>query len=94
MCNLSDAIEERGIKKGIERGIERGIEQGLKRGLSLGEEKKLIEQVCRKMQKNKDVMTIARELEEEEAVIQRIYDAAVPTAPEYDKQRVYEILHS
>ena len=85
MCNLSDAIEERGIKKGIEQGIERG--------LSLGEEKKLIEQVCRKMQKNKDAMTIARELEEDEAVIQRIYDAAVNTDPDYDKEKVYAFLH-
>lgn len=28
MCNLSEAIEERGIERGIEQGIERGIEQG------------------------------------------------------------------
>ena len=28
MCNLSEAIEERGIEKGIEQGIERGVEQG------------------------------------------------------------------
>ena len=26
MCNLADAIEERGIEKGIEKGIEQGIE--------------------------------------------------------------------
>ena len=25
MCNLSDVVEERGIKKGIEKGIEKGI---------------------------------------------------------------------
>lgn len=30
MCNLSDAIEERGIKKGIEQGIEQGLQQGIK----------------------------------------------------------------
>ncbi len=28
MCNLSEAIEERGIKIGIEKGIEKGIERG------------------------------------------------------------------
>ena len=27
MCNLSDLIEERGIRKGVEQGIEQGIEQ-------------------------------------------------------------------
>ena len=28
MCNLSDRIEEKGIKKGLEKGIEKGIEEG------------------------------------------------------------------
>ena len=28
MCNLSQAVEQRGIEKGIEKGIERGIEKG------------------------------------------------------------------
>lgn len=32
MCNLSDLVEERGIKKGIELGLEQGLEQGLERG--------------------------------------------------------------
>ena len=37
MCNLSEAIEERGIEQGIEQGIERGIEQGIERGIEQGE---------------------------------------------------------
>ncbi len=85
MCNLSDAIEERGIMKGIEQGLEQGLERG--------EMNKLIELVCRKMQKNKDVATIAEELEENPAVIQRIYDVALKTAPDYDKQKISELLH-
>ena len=28
MCNLSEGIEEKGIKKGIKKGIEKGIEKG------------------------------------------------------------------
>ena len=28
MCNYSDYIEERGIKKGLEQGLEQGVEQG------------------------------------------------------------------
>lgn len=32
MCNLSEAIEERGIEQGIERGIEQGIERGVEQG--------------------------------------------------------------
>ncbi len=39
MCNLSEAIEERGIKKGIEQGIEKGIEQGIEKGIEQGIEK-------------------------------------------------------
>lgn len=32
MCNLSDAVEERGIQKGIEKGIEQGMEKGIEKG--------------------------------------------------------------
>lgn len=32
MCNLSEAIEEKGIKKGIEQGIEKGRKEGLEMG--------------------------------------------------------------
>ena len=31
MCNLSDGIEEKGIKKGIEKGIKKGIAQEKKK---------------------------------------------------------------
>lgn len=81
MCNLSDAIEERGIKKGLEQGLVQG------------QERKLIELICRKVQKGKDLPTIADELEEEESVIQKIYEAALKAAPEYDREEVYGILH-
>lgn len=32
MCNLSEAIWQRGIEQGIERGIEQGIERGVEQG--------------------------------------------------------------
>ena len=35
MCNLSEAIEERGVK----RGLELGLEQGLRRGKESGEQR-------------------------------------------------------
>lgn len=69
MCNLSDAIEER------------------------GEEKKLIELVCKKIVKGKNFMVIAEELEEDESLIQKIYEAAVKAAPDYDKGKIYKLLH-
>ncbi len=32
MCNLSDLVEERGIRKGMELGLEQGLEQGIEQG--------------------------------------------------------------
>ena len=82
MCNLSDAIEERGIKQGMERGMEKGKEWTM------------MELVCRKLLKGKSLSVIAEELEEEETAVQRIYEAALETAPDFDVKKVYEILHS
>lgn len=31
MCNLSQALIEKGIEKGIEQGIEQGVEQGIQK---------------------------------------------------------------
>jgi hypothetical protein len=43
MCNWSDAIEERGMKRGEERGMKIGEERGMKigeeRGMKIGEER-------------------------------------------------------
>ena len=33
MCNLSEYIEERGIKTGIEMGIAQGMEKGMEKGM-------------------------------------------------------------
>ena len=33
MCNLSEVVEERGIKKGVEQGLAQGIEQGIEQGI-------------------------------------------------------------
>ena len=33
MCNLSEAVEERGIQKGIRQGISQGISQGILQSL-------------------------------------------------------------
>ena len=36
MCNLSEAIEERGIKKGLKRGLKQGKAQGRAQGRAQG----------------------------------------------------------
>ena len=33
LCNLSEVVEERGIKKGVEQGLAQGIEQGIEQGI-------------------------------------------------------------
>ena len=32
MCNLSEAIEEQGIRRGIRRGIQQGLQEGIQQG--------------------------------------------------------------
>ena len=82
MCNLSDAIEERGIQQGIQQGLQQG------------EEQKLIELICRKVRKGKALQVIAEEVEEEISIISPIYDAVLESAPDYDCGEVYALLHN
>ena len=58
MCNLSDYVEEIGIKKGIEQG----------------KEQLLTQKVEKKLAKGKSVKEIADELEEDEKVICKILE--------------------
>ena len=81
MCLLLDAVENEGIQKGMERGIAQGE--------SLGEMKKLVALVCRKLRKNKSIEMIAFELEEEYSVIESICNCAEKYSPEYDEVDVY-----
>ena len=68
-------------------------EEERENGLLTGKEKKLIELVCKKIQKSKSIEAIAEELEEEVSTIKRIYEVAWETAPEYDVDQIYDILH-
>ena len=61
-----------------------GYEQGEKNG----GEKKLIEQICKKMKKNLSAGEIAKILEEDERIVQRIYDTARSFAPDYDIEKI------
>lgn len=59
-----------------------------------GHEAKLIELVCRKIAKGKNLSLIAEELEEDESTIKKIYDAAMSVAPDFDATKIYHILHT
>lgn len=73
-------------------GYDEGEKKGEKKGISIGEEKKLMEQVCKKMKKKCSVSEIAGMLEEEEAIIQPLYDIASTFAPDYDIEKIMRVL--
>lgn len=61
-------------------------------GREEGEYKKIISIVLRKIEKNCTVSEIADMLEEDEEVVQKIYDIAVSQASEYDVEQIYREL--
>lgn len=75
-------------------GYEEGEKKGEQKGITIGEEKKLMEQVCKKMRKNCSVQEIADILEEEESIIQGLYDIASKFAPDYDVEKIMQVLES
>lgn len=85
MCNLSEVM--------IEKGREEGTITGIVTGMEIGEALKLIEQVCKKMQKGKTVEEIAESLEESEETIERIYKVALKYNAEVeDREKIYKEL--
>lgn len=62
-------------------------------GQAEGAKLKLIELVCKKLAKGKQIEMIADELEEEISAIRQICEAAKASAPEYDNKKIYESLY-
>lgn len=67
-----------------------GRAEGKIEGLKEGELKKLIQQVCRKLKKNKSPEIIADELEEELLIIHKICAAAKTSGGEFDPDHIFE----
>ena len=61
-------------------------------GYSEGEEKKLIELICKKMKKNCSAEEIADLLEEDKAKVETIYNTALDFAPDYNIERIWKKL--
>ena len=80
MCYVSDYWEEVATEEGKEIGKE------------IGERQKIISLVVKKLQKDKSVAEIADDLEEKEEVIAPIYEAALSMKPDYDVEKIYELL--
>lgn len=66
----------------------------VKKEYSRARNKKLIEQICRKVRKGKGLEIIAEELEEEVSTIAPIYEAVLQSAPDYDTGKMHALLHS
>lgn len=61
-------------------------------GYSEGEEKKLIELICKKMKKNCSAEEIADLLEEDRAKVETIYNTALDFAPDYNIEKIWNKL--
>lgn len=85
---LTEYDEEKTMQMFKEQGIEEGIELGRVQG----ETKKLIKLICKKIQKNKSLEEICGDLEDEIEHIRPIYETAKKCAPEYDCDKIYEMM--
>lgn len=71
------------------RGIEIGEKNGEKRGEQRGESRKLISLIIKKIQRGKDILSIADAVEEPVEVIRPIYEAVL-AEPGADVGQIYE----
>ena len=67
---------------------EEGWLDGHGKGREEGDMRRLITQITKKVQKFKDIDTIASELEEEPETIKPLYDMVVAAAPDYDIDKI------
>ena len=88
MCNVSDYWEEVALQTGRKEGRKEGREEGQKEG----RKKEQVSLIVKKIKKNKTVAEIADDLEEKEEVIAPIYEAALSMKPDYDVEKIYELL--
>ncbi len=64
------------------------LEIGINQGISQGEKRKLVTQVCKKLQKGYEISQIAEMLEEEECVIEEISKVVKKYEPDYNVERI------
>ncbi|MBR4983372.1 MAG: Rpn family recombination-promoting nuclease/putative transposase [Lachnospiraceae bacterium] len=69
-------------------------QHGFKKGREEGQKGYLIECICKKLRKGKNLNVIAEELEEEVSAIEEIYLTAKKFAPEYDAELILQKIGS
>lgn len=83
---ISEKIESNEEEEGK---VCRALQEFYDDGVAEGRAEALIELICRKITKGKEILQIAEELEEEEETIKKIYKAAIKFAPDYDVTKIY-----
>ena len=78
-----------GRSEGRSEGMSEGISRGRAEGRSEGSRVKLISLIIKKIQRGKDILSIADAVEEPVEVIQPIYDAVL-SAPGADADQIYD----
>lgn len=82
----------RSMEEMRDRAKEEGRVEGRVEGRAEGGDRKLIEQVVRKLSQGKHIAAIADDLGEETSVVRQICEAVQSCAPEYDNDRIYQRL--
>ena len=90
---VKEAIEKRFWRKEYITFKEQ-MDQEFNRGIELGTDKHLIELICKKLKKDKNINIIAEEVEEPIEKVKGICDIAAGFAPDYDVEKIYEAMSS
>ncbi len=90
---VKEAIEKRFWRKEYMTFKEQ-MDQEFNRGIELGTDKHLIELICKKLKKDKNINIIAEEVEEPIEKVKGICDIAAGFAPDYDVEKIYEAMSS
>lgn len=72
MSCLTEYDEEATMRAFREEAMEEGMEAGMKAGMEEGQDLHLIEQICKKIAKGKNISTIADEVEEDEQTVDEL----------------------
>ena len=84
--------EEKELKLIREDEYEYGFENGYEEGRKEGQRRQLIEGICKKLRKGKDIEIIAEELDENISIVEKIYEIAQNFAPEYDVEKIMKMV--
>ena len=93
--NMSDVIKEifaDQFHKCEAEARAHGEAEGRAKGEAEGRVSKMIEQIMKKYKKGCSVAETADMLEENPSVIEQIYDILRQNAPDYDVQKIYQLL--